>query len=110
MHRLLSLRAVLLGIVCSVPVGGLSKCAWTEPAAEMAILKAYCTACHGAQKPKADLVLEMASVDFPKQATLWTTVLERVSDGTMPPADKPQPTAEERRTLAGWIRSGLANY
>ena len=37
---------------------------------------------------------------------LWHAVLKNVRAGIMPPADKPQPSAEERRLLEDWIKYG----
>ena len=78
-----------------------------EPAAGTKVLQTYCVRCHGGEKPKADLKLEGIGADF-GQAALWTTLLERVSEGSMPPDDQPQPTAEERRVLVEWIGAGLS--
>ena len=38
--------------------------------------------------------------------TLWWGVLKNVRSGIMPPADKPQPSVEERRLLEDWIKFG----
>ena len=37
---------------------------------------------------------------------LWHAVLKNVRSGIMPPADKPQPSAEDRRLLEDWIKYG----
>src|SRR6202034_1025726 len=37
---------------------------------------------------------------------VWHSVLKNLRSGIMPPADKPQPTAEERRLLEEWIKYG----
>src|SRR4029078_9505805 len=77
------------------------------PPAELQIIKTYCACCHSESKQKAGLVLPTDTPDFASQHEIWTTVLERVNEGTMPPEGKPRPTADERKALAGWIRSGL---
>jgi len=74
------------------------------------IIKTYCVGCHGGEKPKGDLSLTAITADFAKQVDTWTTVLQRVTDGTMPPEGKPQPTADERRALADWISAGLSDH
>src|SRR5438270_1514460 len=94
----LLLRAAISGALFC----GASELTRAEPLDGLPIIKIYCAGCHGGGKPKADLVLETTSADFAKQAEMWTTVLERVAAGTMPPAGKPQPTAQQRRALADW--------
>ena len=37
---------------------------------------------------------------------IWHAVLKNVRSGIMPPSDKPQPSAEERRVLEDWIKYG----
>src|SRR5262249_52095165 len=96
--------AVFAFMLPSSAVGGVDS---TEA---LAIVKVYCAACHGGEKPKADLRLATADSEIAKQAEMWSTVLERLTDGTMPPEDKLQPTAEERRKLTDWIRSGLIEH
>src|SRR5207302_345708 len=72
------------------------------PPAELQIVKTYCAGCHGGSNPKGDLVLPTDAVDYANQRAIWIPVLERVTDGTMPPDGKPQPTADQRTLLAGW--------
>jgi hypothetical protein len=68
-------------------------------------LTAYCTSCHGGQKPKADLSLssftDAASViaDQPH----WVLVLEKLNAKEMPPDEaKQQPTAAARQQVIDW--------
>src|SRR6185295_5171491 len=49
--------------------------------------------------------LDSLSNDFADEANRkrWLTVLEQVKEGTMPPAEKPRPSAKDVETVAGWI-------
>ncbi|MBI5760009.1 MAG: DUF1592 domain-containing protein [Planctomycetales bacterium] len=64
-------------------------------------LEKYCGQCHGKEKPKADLSLvsfrDEAAVVKAREA--WETVIEMVTERTMPPKDKPQPTDAEREAF-----------
>ena len=84
----LRLPAVLLGVAAVLRAA-------PEPA-PAAFFKAYCTQCHGAEKQKGDVRLDDLSKIDP---ALWKTVFEKLAAEEMPPAEKPQPTAEERRGL-----------
>ena len=42
-----------------------------------------------------------------KTAAIWKEIDERLASRTMPPSAKPQPTAEELKTLAGWLDDRL---
>ena len=72
------------------------------------VLEQYCYGCHGLGAKKGGVGLdqfpdERAARNAPK---LWHAVLKNVRSGIMPPADKPQPSAEERRLLEDWIKYG----
>ena len=69
-------------------------------------MQAYCTDCHGKDKPQAQLNLAgyttMASVvkDLPH----WTLVMERLHAKDMPPADfSKRPTDKQRAAVMAWI-------
>src|SRR4051794_30989785 len=72
------------------------------------ILEQYCYACHGLGTKKGDVALDA----FPDEAAargvpkLWLAALKNMRSGIMPPADKSQPTAEERQKLEDWIKYG----
>ena len=74
------------------------------------VLEQYCYGCHGLGAKKGGVALDefpdaRAARNAPK---LWHAVLKNVRSGIMPPADKPQPSAEERRLLEDWIKYGAA--
>ncbi|MCW3094780.1 MAG: hypothetical protein JWL77_398 [Chthonomonadaceae bacterium] len=71
-------------------------------------MQSYCAACHGKDKPQAQLDLTsfatMASVmqDYPH----WALVLERLDAKQMPPASfGKQPSDKQREAVTGWIRA-----
>jgi hypothetical protein len=65
----------------------------------------YCQGCHSGSKPKGKFLLASLSHDFADEANYkrWLAVLEQVKEGTMPPAEKPRPSAKDVETLIGWI-------
>ena len=66
------------------------------------ILEDRCFACHGNGIKKGGVDLDGAA---PGDRDLWWGVLKNVRAGIMPPADKPQPSSEERRRLEDWIKT-----
>ena len=69
----------------------------------------YCTSCHSTEKKKGELDLERFAewTDVWKAPETWSHVVEQVSLGEMPPAEKNQPTAAERKKLFAWVESVL---
>ena len=70
-------------------------------------LQAYCTACHGKDKPAAQLDLSaygnMASVV--REYAHWSLVLDKIADLQMPPTGSKMPTMAQRNAVIGWIRA-----
>src|SRR5262245_55764350 len=73
------------------------------------LVKQYCLGCHSAKTKKGGLDLErFATLDeLRKDVKVWQGVAEQVEAGEMPPREKPQPTAEEKKRLVGWVRDFL---
>jgi len=73
------------------------------------ILKKFCIECHSTKARKGDLDLErftsLAAVR--KDLKPWQHLIEQVEVGEMPPKGKPQPSADERKTLLTWARAML---
>src|SRR5438034_8707629 len=95
--------------------GGADKPAPADPAAEYTtqvrpLLARYCLDCHSTKKQRGDLDLErFTSLDqVRKDIRPWQSVLEMLENGEMPPKEKPQPPAEERRRLVAWVRGLLS--
>ncbi|MEO1979166.1 MAG: DUF1587 domain-containing protein, partial [Fuerstiella sp.] len=75
-----------------------------------AILKAKCVHCHGPQEQNADVRLDNLSTDLVGNslgADTWHDALNAINKGEMPPEDETPLSAEERRTVTGWISAEL---
>ena len=72
-------------------------------------LNKYCVECHDAEVKSGDLDLDSKLSDWnsPTNVKLWEKVLPVISDGSMPPAEEPQPSDTERKMLAKWLDSSL---
>ena len=73
-----------------------------------ATLSTFCVECHNDAEREAELTLESrALTDVAAEADVWEKVVRKLRTGTMPPADQPQPSAEERRALVSWLEDSL---
>src|SRR5437763_15674074 len=72
------------------------------------ILAKYCYDCHADGANKGNVALDELKSDdtLVHNPELWWKVLKNVRAGLMPPARKPQPTDDDRRRLADWIKFG----
>ncbi|MFO0822408.1 MAG: DUF1587 domain-containing protein [Gemmataceae bacterium] len=73
------------------------------------LLKKYCNDCHSAKSLKGDLDLERFATldDVRKDLKPWQHMIEQIETGEMPPKNKPQLTADEKKQLLAWIRGFL---
>src|SRR5437867_838203 len=73
------------------------------------LIQKYCLGCHSTKLKKGSLDLErFRSPDaIRKDLKPWQMMIEQLEAGQMPPEEKPQPTAEERKKLMAWVRSFL---
>jgi hypothetical protein len=69
------------------------------PALVSQFTEKHCVSCHDADVQKGGFNLTAAGEDF----EAWQKVLKRVQKGDMPPAKKPQPTAEERAAFVAGL-------
>jgi len=69
-----------------------------------------CGACHADDPAEGgvDLAAYRSLDDLRRNVAVWQRVADVVAGGEMPPADAPQPTADERRSLLAWVREFLA--
>jgi hypothetical protein len=73
------------------------------------LLDKYCLRCHNADEMKSGIRVDNLDGSLEgRQAFRWKDIRGQVSDETMPPADEPQPTADERRLLTAWIDEAMA--
>ncbi len=73
------------------------------------LMKKYCLDCHSTKAKKGSLDLErFANLnDVRKDVKVWQGIIEQIEAGEMPPKEKPQPSAEEKKRLLAWIRAFL---
>ncbi|WP_020475629.1 DUF1592 domain-containing protein [Zavarzinella formosa] len=73
------------------------------------LVKKFCLDCHSTKAKKGSLDLErFVSLDtLRKDIKPWQQTIEMLETLEMPPKDKPQPTAGERKQLVAWIRGFL---
>lgn len=74
------------------------------------LLAKHCYECHGAKKQKGEVNLEpfTDAASIYRDPKLWETALRQLRDGEMPPESKPQPPADDRDRLIGWLDRQLA--
>ena len=72
------------------------------------LLTKYCYDCHGdgAEKGKVAFDTFKSDTELLGRHDLWLSVLKNTRASMMPPAKKPQPSAEELARLEHWIKSG----
>ncbi len=77
-----------------------------------AFLSKHCTSCHGTEKKKADLALHefKSATSLLKARKKWKQILEMVTEGEMPPENKPQPSDSERKAFLASAKAVFANY
>ena len=70
------------------------------------LLDSHCSACHSGDGAESGVRLDDRRAESAKSTdrAMWLKVVRQVEAGVMPPADSPQPTDEERKRLAAWIR------
>jgi Protein of unknown function (DUF1592)/Protein of unknown function (DUF1588)/Protein of unknown function (DUF1587)/Protein of unknown function (DUF1585)/Protein of unknown function (DUF1595)/Planctomycete cytochrome C len=72
-------------------------------------IKKYCLECHSTKVKKGSLDLERFSSlnHVRRDIKPWQQMIEQLETGEMPPKDKPQPIADERKRLIAWTRGFL---
>ena len=94
-----------------------------SPEAVRRLLDRYCVACHNERRVTAvstsssvldaqlrgtGLALDRVDAERPSaDAELWERVIERLKAGSMPPAGRPRPAAEEARAAASWLETRI---
>jgi hypothetical protein len=73
-------------------------------------LAEYCFSCHGKEKQKAGVNLELFRDDtvIMEDRKTWEKVMDMLESREMPPEKKPQPTEEQRQSMIRFIDSELA--
>lgn len=79
--------------------------------ADLALLKSHCSKCHTGPRPKGDFSLhEMGRTPDEDSADYWTSSLDRVEAGEMPPAKHNKMTDQERERLVSFLRRNVTLY
>lgn len=102
-------------LVCTLSgIGGADRPAPVDSKSEYAtviqpMVKKYCLSCHSTKVKKGSLDLERFSSLDQVRSDLkpWQAMIEMLETSEMPPKEKLQPTAEERKRLIAWIRGFL---
>jgi len=73
------------------------------------ILETYCFECHGEEKQKGEMRLDVLNWDMVNgpDAERWHSALNVINVGEMPPKKKKQLSDEERRLVVNWISENL---
>ena len=72
------------------------------------LLQKYCVRCHNADNMESGIRVDQLTAALEdRQLPLWKGILKQVVDGDMPPADEPQLSTEQRKSLTDWITRGM---
>jgi mono/diheme cytochrome c family protein len=73
------------------------------------LLKEYCHDCHADGAEKGGVAFDRYPTEKALTADheLWLKVLKNVRAGMMPPAKKPQPSAEQKARMEQWIKASV---
>ena len=95
--------------ISALLIGALQVNAFAEPALE-AFFSQHCVKCHGAEKQKGKVRLDLGVDELSANADLLETVVSVLEAGEMPPEDAPQPEAEAKaQVLKALANRILAN-
>ncbi|HYE04620.1 MAG TPA: DUF1592 domain-containing protein [Planctomycetota bacterium] len=99
MHRVL---VIVLSIIAAANAadGVLAYASDIKP-----LIDTHCAQCHGGETTRGGLDLARIAddVDAARDPHLWRAVLIKLGSGEMPPAKKPQPSADERALIARYV-------
>lgn len=105
-----ALIACWLGLLPAVVVSQQPKSISIPPQVSRAFTR-YCADCHGKENSEADIDLEkLGTLETNEQLDLLNRVQDQLFFKTMPPADSPQPSGEDRTPLVSWLRSELRKH
>jgi mono/diheme cytochrome c family protein len=73
------------------------------------LMTQYCFTCHGNGKHKGDVTLDKYATwkDVQADKQTWTTVMDVLSQGIMPPEEKPQPAKKDKELIAAWAAEAM---
>jgi len=107
-HNGLAWAVIAAALPASAAAGELS-----PPRPVASFLERHCAACHSEHDAEAgfDLAGLALEADSPAGDRRWTTLIDRVAHGEMPPADAEQPTPADRERFltaaGGWLTDAI---
>ena len=71
------------------------------------ILAEFCSGCHSGSAGKAKVAFDQFPSDreLLESSELWWKALRQLRGGLMPPREEPQPSPEQKRQIADWIKT-----
>ncbi len=102
----------LLAPLVAAGLGLAARVTAATPAPEPALLEQFCGGCHFAGAEEGGVALDTLLADGggstrptagSPEHTAWVTIWQNLLAETMPPADEPQPTADQRRQLVAFV-------
>lgn len=108
----MTFRSLILTLLCALA------CGWSHqlpaapaPAAEFnrkvrPVLEEYCYDCHGGGENRGGVALDAfnSGTNFIAGRDVWWRVLKNLQANLMPPAQKSQPTKEQKKLIEQWIK------
>ena len=72
-------------------------------------LAEHCNRCHGEEKQKGEFRVDTLARDFGagSASVRWGDVIDRISNGEMPPKKEPRPSAAESARVVEWLAARL---
>lgn len=73
------------------------------------VVNKYCGKCHGGNEPEAGISFAKYTSEesLLKDRKTWERCFDMISNGSMPPAESPQPTADEKARLLDYLEGAL---
>lgn len=102
--------AMFLLISCGVLSADLGRAGESDFAKDIRpLLQKYCCECHAGDVTEADVDFGAIRTrdDVHHQPKVWLRTRRMLEGGQMPPKGSPQPSAEERQLLQGWVQGFL---
>ena len=110
----MSRRGYFAGVLVAAAAVGAGAFVWLHHSPDAvledrwALLGEYCTGCHNDAELTAELSLEhVLPKDVVRDAELWEAAIKKLTLGTMPPRDEPQPDPRARAELVAALEAKL---
>jgi hypothetical protein len=105
--RRFRLPASRASLACLVGAVALGACQRTPDELATTVTR-FCVDCHNDAEREGELTLQSLDLaDVAAKPEVWEKVARKLSTGTMPPSDQPQPSGEQRSALVAWLETNL---